>query len=377
MQIKKATFCNNIFFSIIRQVIVISLCSFWFFSSDLSAQPSGIHVLQLKPQITALQHTSSYFIIDVEDGREKITGQNLGTIIQNGQLTRVGFNQPVEKVLYDFWSVSTPLRDSLRIPATVRIEDLKFTERTGQDNLINGTLDVTFSFYWIRQNIPVQLVTYKAQQSYTRSASIQSDYENLLKNSLLHAIRYFDKWIAENEQKNPALARGISIKVLDYIDEQNIDTVFYNPLKPLVWTDFRAQPPTKSRYAASIFTSFAYEGSSVFNGLFLEVTLTFRAYMVKDMSWRKAGVTNDYSLAHEQLHFDIVQVIVNRFKKYLANTELSIEDYDSQIQYQFIEFYREMNKLQKAYDDETNHGLNAGAQRQWQEKIARELANPQ
>jgi hypothetical protein len=98
-----------------------------------------------------------------------------------------------------------------------------------------------------------------------------------------------------------------------------------------------------------------------------------KVFMVKGMSWRKSETTGTYALAHEQLHFDIVQVIANRFKKHLSSTELSIEDYDSQIQYQFIEFFRQMNQLQKAYDEETQHGLNAVQQQRWQERIAQEL----
>lgn len=378
MQIKKAAYCNNSFFSIIRPAIVVWAMIYLFVGNDLLAQSSSGNItIQLKPELIKLNHTSSYYILDVEEGRERTVGKNIGKIIHNGQTQNIAFSQTAEKSLYDFWVVSTPRRDSLSIPAVVKIEQLKISESTGNDNLIKGTLDVTFQFYWNRQQIPVQLVQYKAQQAYTRSSNIQSDYESLIRNTLIHALRYFDKWVKENEGKNPALARGISIRFTDYVNNNNKDTVFYDSAKPLVWSDFRAQPPGKSRYAASIFTSFAYEGSSVFKGQFLEVTLTFSVFMVKDMSWRKAEVTNDYSLAHEQLHFDIVQVIVNRFKNYLARADISIEDYDSQIQYQFIEFYREMNKLQKSYDDETNHGINTSSQRAWQEKIRKELANTQ
>lgn len=375
MQIKKAAIGYNIFFSLIQQSVGVCFLFFILSGSTVFAQSNQSVEIQLNPQLVKLDHTSSYYILDVEEGRSMPFGKQLGNIVENRQPSKLALNAPVEKVLYNFWSRSTPRRDSLSVPVVIKINELKFSESLS-DNSVKGTLDITLQFYWHRQQTPIQLVQYKAQQVYTRSLNIQTDYESILKNSLIHALKYFDKWVAENEGKNPAMARGISIKFADRSSKANSDTIFYNPDKPLKWADFRGTTPNRSRYAASIFTSFAYEGNAVFKGLFLEVTLTFSVFMVKDMSWKKAEANNAYSLAHEQLHFDIVQVIVNRFKNHLLTTELSIEDYDSQIQYQFIEFFRKMNKLQKSYDDETNHGLNSVAQSEWQESIKKELANP-
>ncbi len=374
MQIKKAKSGYNSFFLNIPYYfrIIILLCIPPV--ADSFSQPGNSSDIQLQPQLINLEHNSSYFILDVEEGRKTPHGRHLGNIIADGTSRRIGLNIQAEKALYAFWAPSTPHRNMLSVPVSVKINDLKFKETMSAANTVKGTLDVTFEFYWIRQQIPTQLVQYKAQQSYTRSVHFQSDYETLLRNSLVHALQYFDKWMAENEGKNPALARGISIKFIDNIPSDNRDTVFYNPDTPLVWQDFRGESSPRNKYAASIFTSFSYEGNAVFKDLFLELTLSFQVFMVKDMSWRKSGTTSDYSLAHEQLHFDIVQVIVNRFKHYLSTKELSIEDYDSQIQYQYIHFFREMNKLQKAYDDDTNHGLDTVAQKKWQEKIANELA---
>jgi hypothetical protein len=49
---------------------------------------------------------------------------------------------------------------------------------------------------------------------------------------------------------------------------------------------------------------------------------------------------------------------------------LTIEDYDSIIQYQYLESFREMNRLQEAYDDDTNSGRSPTAQYKWQRNIA-------
>jgi hypothetical protein len=65
--------------------------------------------------------------------------------------------------------------------------------------------------------------------------------------------------------------------------------------------------------------------------------------------------------------------VVEKFKERLRKAELTIDDYDSEIQYQFLESFREMNRDQEQYDEETGHGLNATAQAAWDEKIARQI----
>jgi hypothetical protein len=53
--------------------------------------------------------------------------------------------------------------------------------------------------------------------------------------------------------------------------------------------------------------------------------------------------------------------------------DLTIEDYDSQIQYEFLESFREMNTEQEKYDGESQHGLNTTVQAEWNQKIKAEI----
>jgi phage regulator Rha-like protein len=65
--------------------------------------------------------------------------------------------------------------------------------------------------------------------------------------------------------------------------------------------------------------------------------------------------------------------MAERFIENLKILDLTIDDYDSQIQYQFIESFREMHEEQKKYDGQTRHGLNTDLQRQWNERIKTEI----
>ena len=92
------------------------------------------------------------------------------------------------------------------------------------------------------------------------------------------------------------------------------------------------------------------------------------------MSWGRPDARNAFTLAHEQTHFDITRLMAERFKERLKTMDLTIEDYDSQIQYEILEIFREMNQEQESYDAQSNHGLNTSAQENWNQKIQAEIA---
>ena len=178
--------------------------------------------------------------------------------------------------------------------------------------------------------------------------------------------------------RNEKLARSLKINFIDDTGTSdgrinNDDTVHYNPARKLTWADFQAQPRRGSHYAAEVFTSFAYEGkSSVKDGVII-LNLTAKAFMLKTSSWGRPEARTAYALNHEQRHFDIVKIIVERFKRKIHPDSLTLEDYNSITQYQFIESFREMNRMQTQYDNETDHSINQPAQERWNQKIDEEL----
>ena len=87
----------------------------------------------------------------------------------------------------------------------------------------------------------------------------------------------------------------------------------------------------------------------------------------------RPGSKNDYVLDHEQLHFDITRLAAERFKRYLQKMTFSVEDFSSELQYQYIDFYRVHSQLQIQYDNETGHGTNQAAQAAWVKKVRDEL----
>jgi predicted secreted Zn-dependent protease len=103
------------------------------------------------------------------------------------------------------------------------------------------------------------------------------------------------------------------------------------------------------------------------------VEIVVKVFMVKSMSWARPESRAAADLRHEQVHFDITRIVAERFKETLRNTELTVEDYDSEIQYLFLEIYREVNKMQEAYDRDTDNGQDKTSQDEWNDKVAAQI----
>ncbi|WP_373515845.1 hypothetical protein [Persicitalea sp.] len=235
-------------------------------------------------------------------------------------------------------------------------------------------MKVRLIFRWTRNKMPLFLTTYSSGATYTRPEA-PYDHEALLRKLLDGGIQQFDQWYGQNDKKNPLLARGFKLLLKDLVPADQMDTVFYQPEKKLTWYDFQGKTNRPgSKYAAAVFSSMSYEGNSMIVDNYLQANISLKVFMVRSMSWGRAEARNNYTLAHEQTHFDITRIIAERFKERLKKMDLTIEDYDAQIQYEFLEAFREMNAEQEKYDGETRHGLNTEAQVRWTQKVQEEIA---
>lgn len=267
---------------------------------------------------------------------------------------------------------------SLR-PIAMRIRQCRITE-TAVGNRVTGQITFAVTFDLVGKDdagteTSTQLTNYQGNANYVRAlgSGPAAVVESTLRQILVASLRNLNNYMNRESDRNEKLARSLTVNFIDDDRLTQDDTVHYNTARKLVWTDFQADPRKGSHYAAEVFTSFAYEGkSSVKDGVIM-LNLSAKAYMLKNSSWVRADAKNAYALNHEQRHFDIVKIIVERFKRKLHPDSLTVEDYNSIIQYQFIESFREMGRMQSQYDDETNHSLNQAAQERWNQKIDAEL----
>jgi hypothetical protein len=283
------------------------------------------------------------------------------------------------KVVWPFDELLRPgfRPDSTRVPVIIRIQEFVFAEKIKKEFQADGTCRLELAFDVMRDGKPVQLTTYTARTIYTRSFGQTDRLELVGRKALESAAQYLSNWIKINRDKSPALVKGIKFVYIDHgVQQASGDTVFYSPLRPLIWDDFQALPRVGSRNAATIFPTFSYEGHSRWVNGYIQVELTFKTFMVKSMSWVRPGNKDDYALLHEQKHFDIVKLIVERFKQRIASDKfMDLDDYSSRVQFLYLEAYRDMNRWQEQYDQETQHGVNHAEQERWNQKIAKDLKN--
>ncbi len=267
---------------------------------------------------------------------------------------------------------SLPRNKDLR-PIIVRLKEFRVTETAGPKGVVEGELNLQMAFELQKEKTTVHLVDFQGGMKYKRSANQRGVVEPGLRRTMGNALEYLHNWMNREALTNVKLATGVKVFVEDHVENVEDDTVFYTPHRPLRWEDFKARPQPGGHFVASVFPSFAWEGrSEVVNGEIL-LHLKTKVYMLKSSSWVREGAKNAYGLNHEQRHFDIVKLIIERFKVKLQSMELTPEDYEGVLGYQYLEVYRDMNRLQEEYDSETRHGINKAIQEKWNQRIDEEL----
>jgi hypothetical protein len=257
-------------------------------------------------------------------------------------------------------------------PVIVRLQYFRLTESLGTNGQVDGFLMLQMAFDFERDGKRIPLVDYRGGARYSRPANSMAVVEPTIRQALTEALQYLNTWMDEEAHRTERLAQGVKVFFDDHTLNEEDDTVFYAPDRPLIWDDFRAKPRLGS-YSAVVFPSFSYEGRTEVVKGFVHLHLTMKVYVLKHSSYVKKTALDEYSLNHEQRHFDLVKLVAERFKQKIRPNNLSVEDYNSIIQYQYIESFREMNRLQEQYDQETRNGIDQMAQQRWNHLIDEEL----
>lgn len=331
--------------------------------------------IRLRPE--SLPFTpKEFYIATVTDQRPERGPVGHLALILNQSPQAVDLEGGVVESIRTFTNQSLRQNKKLR-PMAMRILQLRVAE-TAAGNRVTGKFNLSVAFDLLGKNddgseTSKRLTTYRGGANYVRPIGQTAVVESSIRQALVASLRNLNDYMNREATRNENLATGLTI---NFIDDKRItddDTVRYNPARKLIWADFQADPRRGSHYAAEVFTSFAYEGAStVVNGI-INVNLTVKAYMLKNSSWGRTEARNAYALNHEQRHFDITKIIVERFKRKIQPDSLTLEDYNSIIQYQFIESYRDLNRMQEQYDSETNHGINQIMQERWNQRIDADL----
>ena len=257
-------------------------------------------------------------------------------------------------------------------PVRLRLRELRVTETPAPGGRVEGRVRVELAYDWLRpHDTPLPLTVYRGGARYLRPATDISTVEPALRQALVEGLRYLNTWLPQAAAHDVRLATSVRPTYRNDQRQTEPDTLFYDPARPLRWSDFTG-PPRAGIYAAAVFPSFAYQGQPrVHNGV-VELDITLQVFVVRSSSWVGPAQHNPYSLNHEQRHFDLVKLIAERFRRNTMDS-LTVADYNSILQIAYLKSFTEMNRLQDRYDAETHHGLDTAAQQRWNRQIDAEL----
>lgn len=264
--------------------------------------------------------------------------------------------------------------DKSLTPVIISIKEFKLTETPLANGSVDGHIKLLLSF-GIQKDYGVDsLINYNGGLHYIRPGGGHTGVIELqLRSILKDGLTYFNGWMNTNINASRKLAKGVCINFTDYTGQTEGDTIYYAAGRPLMWADFQSRVKPSVDLEAEVMPGFGYEQQAeVINGI-INVHLTMKTFVPKSACWAGYTGRSDYALNHEQRHFDIAKIIAEQFKQKILAAKLTPDTFEAFINMQYLDSYRDMHAMQKAYDNDTSHGRNESEQFAWNSRIDKEL----
>jgi hypothetical protein len=171
------------------------------------------------------------------------------------------------------------------------------------------------------------------------------------------------------------------------------ELIEWSPARRLTRNDFRGRPPVNAPSASMSWIQIATEWECEGGALAATASATFdpsRSWWrnTRGNVWSNAGERMSSSqaqlearrnvmqldlqlLEHEQLHFDIAEVVVRKIRARFQDFKNACTESGGTdpIQQMIAEADRDLQEEQQRYDRETGHGVNAAVQDRWKRRI--------
>jgi len=314
---------------------------------------------------------TTFYVADVIDERvEKSSAAQL--IVKGNTAEAVELKEGATAAFGRFITRNLPRDPSLR-PVVISIKEFKLNEAPLPNGSVDGHINLHLSFGLQKDYGVEQLVDYPGVLHYIRPAGGITTVEGRIRSILKSSLIYFNEWMNNNVATNRKLARNVKISFTDYTEQPEGDTIYYAANRPLTWADFQSHTRPSGRFEAEVMPGIGYnQQAEVIKGT-IRVNIAMKTYLPKSAARANYTGRNDYALNHEQRHFDIVKIITEQFKQKILDKPLTPDTFEAFINMQYLDSYRDMHAMQKAYDTETSHGSNRSAQESWNNRIDKEL----
>ncbi|MES2796894.1 MAG: hypothetical protein V4683_13065 [Bacteroidota bacterium] len=325
-------------------------------------------------ELQAQKFSSKYFYLGEVFDQRLSDKRNIGSVFEFGKSYPVPLNLLGGEIQYLKNKFDTKLVSKVDpYKVNLGLSHLLFTEKPKSDGLVSGNLRFEGHFFTQSSEDSTALFPFKYTVSYIRKIGELQPIHDLLDEKIEDLMKQLEVWFSKNYAKNYNLARHVIVKTSNFIPKVLEEDTLYFFQRRINFSDFSPKASSSGRFAASIFTNLAYEANTKMSNDTVIIDLATKVYQVKGMSWAIPQANNSYALNHEQTHFNITQLIAEKFKERLREEALPPLDFDSRIQYLYIEYYRKINQMQDRYDNETRHGLDKEKQVWWEAYVVEEL----
>jgi hypothetical protein len=299
---------------------------------------------------------SGFYIASVEDERSQ-KSSILGKDLQGGGAVS----------LYRYLTRNLP-RNKTKRPVIIKIKELSLTEAQ-----INGSMDghvqLQLSFGLEKDYGFEHLVDYRGGLKYKRNQADKTSIERYIRPLITASLTYFNDWVRDNEPVNRKLATAVKFNFTDYTEQPEGDTIYYARNRPLTFKDFQSRNRPRANYGAFVIPGMGYaQEAKIVKGVIM-VNISMKAFLPKSAAWVNEGNKDDYTLNHEQRHFDIAKIIAEQFKQKVQDAKLTPDTFEGFMTMQYLDSLRDLHTMQTAYDQETGHGMNRPVQERWNAKI--------
>ena len=161
------------------------------------------------------------------------------------------------------------------------------------------------------------------------------------------------------------------VEITDALKGRN-EVPFTQP--QLRWSDFQGKPDKKSDWTAMTYSGIKLKYESKYYDHRQHILIKLYPYMDQSRSWYKDNGHNNYTLAHEQIHFNITILVATQLAEVFRNTDFTKDNFSKKINRLHDEYIQKLEDLQAQYDDETAHGTRQLPQRMWERKVQQQLS---
>lgn len=155
--------------------------------------------------------------------------------------------------------------------------------------------------------------------------------------------------------------------------QQDENIMLWSESSHLNWNNFKGQVEKGTDVVATTASgiTFSYSIKKTDNRVVSFSTIVL-GHFYPDKSWVKQEKVNNHILAHEQLHFDITELHVRKFKQKIERLRVS-NAISSELDDLNHEINIALSKMQNNYDNESDYSRNLSHQADWQEFVNHEL----